>query len=295
VVIAESRDQIPSIRGGSVIAMGDFDGLHTGHRVLIDETIRRASAAGLTSILVTYEPSPKKILKRLSVDKRLTTFAEKKALLAETKLDIVLFHPVTAETLRISALSFLRKFLIGQLRLRSLVMGGDHHFGHNRRGNAAYLRAAAPRYGFEPIIIGDTATAAFILGRPYCVSGIVMHGEARGAAIGFPTANLRSDPEKLLPATGVYAGTAQLASGERWPAVANLGHKPTAGEFPLGLEIHLLDFAGDLYGAALSFEFGIRLRPETRFADFQELREQIAREVIAARYYAEKTKKVSLI
>ena len=144
-------------------------------------------------------------------------------------------------------------------------MGDDHHFGHNRRGNARYLNGAKERYGFDLSVIeeqvtngartsssrmraalgeGDTKTVARILGRPYSVGGEIIRGEQRGGKIGFPTANIQLDPEKLLPATGVYSGTAVLATGQRVPSVANLGHKPTAGEFPLGLEVHLLDFGG---------------------------------------------------
>lgn len=296
-------DRIPPIPTGAVVTMGDFDGLHTGHRVLIDATVARSRQEGLTSVLVTYEPSPKKILKRLTVDSRLTTYSEKLALLQQTELDLAVFFPVTAETLKISARSFLRNFLLGRLRMRHIVMGNDHHFGHNRRGNAAYLLAAAKRYGFSVEIVEEQMTLErrtsssrirtalqegkidvvnAILGRPYSVSGPVVRGEARGRTLGFPTANVGLDPEKLLPLAGVYYGVARLGNGHGYPAVANLGRKPTAGDHPVGLEVHLLNFAGDLYGSELRFEFQGHIRGERRFASLDELRSQIERDVMVA-------------
>ena len=314
MIFSENLSALPHFPDGSVVAMGDFDGIHLGHRALIAETVARAKAANLKSVLVTYEPSPKKIMKRLSVDSRLTTFAEKRAILAQTELETVVFYPVTAETLRISARTFLREFLLKRLNMRCLVMGADHHFGHNRRGNARYLSAAQSRYGFDLKIIeeqitkgertsssrmraalaaGDTVTVAEILGRPYSVSGEVTHGAQRGRTIGFPTANLSLDPEKLLPETGVYAGFAVLANGQRYPAVANLGHKPTTGTFPIGLEVHLIDFAGNLYGKALTFEFLRRIRAEQKFAGLDELKNQIASDIETARSETGSAKKVS--
>jgi len=283
--------------------MGDFDGLHAGHRVLIDATVARSRREGLASVLVTYEPSPKKILKRLAVDSRLTTLAEKQELLRDSGLDFAIFYPVTAATLRMSARTFLRNFLLGRLNMRHIVMGNDHRFGRNRRGNAAYLLSAAKRYGFGVEIVeeqmtlerrtsssrirtalleGDVAVVSEILGRPYSASGPVIRGEARGRTLGFPTANVGLDPEKLLPLPGVYYGLARLEDGHSYPAVANLGRKPTAGDHPLGLEVHLLNYTGDLYGKQLRFEFRGRIRGERRFSSLSELRNQIEQDVMFA-------------
>ncbi len=310
----DDLNALPDILTGSVVAMGDFDGVHSGHRVLIAETVARAKAANLEAVLVTYEPSPKKIMKKLEHDSRLTTFAEKKSLLAETGLSLVVFYPVTADTLKISARTFLRSFLLQRLKMRCLVMGGDHHFGHNRRGNARYLAAAKDRYGFELKIIeeqithgertsssrmrlalaaGDTASTGKILGRPYSVSGRVIRGEGRGNQIGFATANIALDPEKLLPLAGVYSGTAVLENGQRIAAVANLGHKPTAGKFPLGLEVHLLDFKADLYDQELRFEFDRRIRGEEKFPSLDALKARISLDAALAREHADGAKKVS--
>ncbi|MBX3722538.1 MAG: bifunctional riboflavin kinase/FAD synthetase [Turneriella sp.] len=312
--IISDLNSLPAITHGSVVVMGDFDGVHSGHAALIAETVARAQAASLDAVLVTYEPSPKKILKKLKHDSRLTTFDEKKALLGGTGLTTAVFYPVTAATLKISARTFLRDFLLARLKMRCLVMGGDHHFGHNRRGNARYLAAAQQRYGFELKIVdeqitdgqrtsssrmraalseGDTETVSRILGRPYSVAGEVLHGERRGSQLGFPTANIALDPEKLLPLTGVYSGTVVLPGGQRVAAVANLGHKPTAGEFPLGLEVHLLDFSGDLYGKTLLFEFNRRIRGEQKFDGLDALKARIAQDVHLAREHASGAKKMS--
>ena len=300
MIFVDSLDNFPTIETGSVVTMGDFDGLHTGHRVLIREAVAHARENKLLSVLVTYEPSPKKILKKIATDSRLTTYREKKDLLKESGLDIVVFYPMTAATIRISARTFLRDFLLGQLKMRQLIMGHDHHFGHNRRGNARYLEAAAPRYGFGICVIeeqltqekrtsssriraalaeGDVHSVADILGRPYSITGRVIRGEQNGRKLGFPTANVQFDAEKLLPVNGVYYGTALLATGRRLPAVANLGRKPTIGEFALGLEVHIPDFSGDLYGSEICFEFSGHIRGEQKFADLAALKAQIGEDV----------------
>jgi riboflavin kinase / FMN adenylyltransferase len=304
VGIITDLKQLPPTLTGTVVTMGDFDGLHAGHRVLIETTVATARRMQLPSVLVTYEPSPKKILKKLAIDSRITTFSEKQDLLARTELDYAVFIPVTPETLKISARSFLRDFLLERIKMKCLIMGNDHHFGHNRRGNEQYLKAAANRYGFTLQIVaeqltdekrtsssriraalrtGDVTEVTQVLGRPYSVSGRVVHGDRRGTGIGFPTANLELDPEKLLPLHGVYYGMAQLADQRRLPAVANLGVKPTVGGSVLGLEIHIPDFTGDLYGQTIIFEFAGRLRGEQKFSDLEALKAGIEADVANAR------------
>lgn len=300
MIFVDTLENFPAIEAGSVVTMGDFDGLHTGHRVLIHETVTHAREKRLLSVLVTYEPSPKKILKKIATDSRLTTYREKKELLLESGLDMVVFYPMTAATIHISARTFLRNFLLGQLKMRQLIMGHDHHFGHNRRGNARYLEAAAPRYGFGICVIeeqmtlekrtsssrmraalaeGDVHLVADILGRPYSITGEVVHGEQNGRKLGFPTANLRFDAEKLLPVNGVYYGEAVLSDGRRLRAVANLGKKPTLGDFTLGLEVHIPGFSGNLYGSEMRFEFGGHIRGEKKFPDLEALKTQIREDI----------------
>ncbi|MCX7631886.1 MAG: bifunctional riboflavin kinase/FAD synthetase [Turneriella sp.] len=304
MLLISELSQLPILDSGTVVTMGDFDGLHVGHQQLIRETVDCSRRQQLPSVLLTFEPSPKKLLKKLPYDSRLTPFAEKKELLSATSIDIVIFYPTTEATLRISARNFLRHFLLQRLKMRHIIVGRDHHFGHNRRGNVNYLLAAAKRYGFVVQVVddymaldgrssssriraalaaGDVVTAAAILGRYYSVRGVVVRGQGIGKSLGFPTANLAFDPEKLLPATGVYYGIAALPDGSRCAGVANLGYRPTLGVHPLGLEIHLPDFQGDLYGRALEFFFIERLRSEKRFANTDELQRQIAADVANAR------------
>ncbi len=301
-IITDLKD-LPQNANGCVVTMGDFDGLHTGHHVLIEATIAAAKRLRVPAILVTYEPSPKKILKKLAVDSRITTFMEKQQLLQQTELDHAVFFPVTEKTLKISARTFLRDFLLGSLNMKCLIMGNDHHFGHNRRGNARYLSAAAQKYGFElqivaeqltdekrtsssriraALLAGDVGEVAQVLGRPYSLSGTVVRGESRGKTIGFPTANVALDPEKLLPLPGVYAGVATLADGRRFNAIANLGVKPTVGRHALGLEVHIPDFEGDLYDQLLSFAFSVRIRGEQKFSGIDALKAQIGKDLAAA-------------
>lgn len=305
MTIINDLSALPVIPAGSALTMGDFDGIHTGHHVLIEATKQRAMAHNLTSVLVTYEPSPKKLLKKLAFDSRLTTYGEKCEILAGTGLDYVVFYPMSTEVLKLSARSFLRNFLLGHLKMRELIMGGDHRFGHNRRGTASYLEAAAHRYGFHATIIAEQKTltertsssrirsallsadiqmVSDILGRPYSVSGEVIRGEARGRTIGFPTANLKLDPEKLLPGNGVYYGHVTLKDGGRFRAVGNLGYKPTVGAHALGFEIHILDLQDrDLYGTQITFEFHGRIRAETKFGSLEALKAQITADIDFAR------------
>lgn len=306
MLIVHDLSQLPESIETSVVTMGDFDGVHTGHLKLIENTVASARARKSLSVLVTYEPSPKKILKRLDYDQRLTTYAEKSALLSETGLDIVVFYPMTRATLAMSAKTFLRDFLLKRLKMKKLIMGADHRFGHNRRGNSSYLSKAAHPYGFEMVVVdeqltgekrtsssrvraaimeGDVAEAGTILGRPYSAKGTIVRGQSMGKKLGFATANLALDREKLLPATGVYAGHAIVtgSTAGRYPAVANLGNKPTLGKYALGLEVHLLDFDGDLYGAELEFCFEHRLRGEQKFNGLEELKAQIALDADLAR------------
>ncbi len=300
MIFVDTLENLPAIENGSVVTMGDFDGLHTGHQVLIREAVEHARENNLLSVLVTYEPSPKKVLKKIATDSRLTTYREKKELLRESGLDIVVFYPMTAATIRISARTFLRDFLLARLKMQQLIMGHDHHFGHNRRGNARYLQAAAARYGFGLCVIaeqmtqekrtsssriraalaqGDVQLVAEILGRPYSITGEVIRGEQHGRRLGFPTANLRFDAEKLLPVNGVYYGHAVLADSRSLPAVANLGKKPTFGDFALGLEVHIPGFSEDLYGSEICFEFGGHIRGEKKFPDLDTLKMQIREDI----------------
>jgi len=296
---------LPSFDQGSIVTMGDFDGIHLGHRALIANTIDTAKNLGLPSVLITYEPSPKKILKKLEHDQRLSTYDEKIELLAALGLDFVIFYPISEATLKVSARTFLRDFLLKRLNMRRLIMGVDHRFGHNRRGNVIYLKRAAKKYDFEMIVIDEQITddqrtsssrirqalaggavevANRMLGRNYSITGEVIRGEGKGKLLGFATANIGMNLEKLLPKPGVYAGHVMIISDAKtYRAVANLGVKPTMGEFALGLEVHMLDFIGDLYGQRLAFTFEHRLRDEQKFNSLVALTAQIQADVALAR------------
>ncbi|MFW5955655.1 MAG: riboflavin biosynthesis protein RibF, partial [Rhodothermales bacterium] len=226
----------------------------------------------------------------------LTTVEERAEILATLHLDRFIVLPFTQEFASLSAREFVQRILVGEVGLKEVVIGYDHTFGKDREGTADLLREMAPHYGFSVDVIppqvvgrdvvsstqirralgeGDVKRAASQLGRPYSLRGTVVHGDKRGRLLGFPTANLSVDPRKIKPRSGVYAvrvtGNMLRADG-----MMNIGKRPTVGGTALTLEVHLLDYDGDLYDAELRIEFIERLRDEQRFPSLEELKKQLS-------------------
>ena len=289
-----------------VLTMGDFDGIHKGHRSLIKKTIKRAGEDKLPPVLLTYEPSPKKILKKLKYDSNIYTKSEKKFILKQFDLKAVIFLPFNEHIARFSAKRFLTNILLNQLNCSRIIIGYDHNFGLNRHGNYRYLNIASKRYGFEfekikPIKLfqkpassstirnflreGNIRSANQLLGMPYFIQSHVIEGKKRGRTLGIPTANLDISKEKLIPKTGVYFSIAELEN-KKYRAVTNIGRNPTFNDENknISVEAHILGLNRSLYNKSLRLLFLERIRDEKKFSDSNELANQINKDII----YAEK-------
>ncbi len=298
---------LPPVARGCAVAIGNFDGVHRGHRAVIEAARRHGvGAAGLA--VLTFEPHPKEVVSPATAPRRLTPLRRKIELLRELGCDHLFLLHFDRALMAMPAAAFVEELLVARLGIAALACGESFRFGHKRQGDTGLLAAAGARHGFAfravpPVLdgglvcsstriraaldAGDLATANRLLGYPFIVSGLVRHGDARGRTIGFPTANIAPDPRRhALPATGVYAVRAgqRTAAGTVWhPGVANLGRRPTFAGDRLLLEVHLFDTQPDLYGQRLDVAFLARLRGEATFAGIDALKAQIARDCAAAR------------
>jgi riboflavin kinase / FMN adenylyltransferase len=285
---------------GAVVTVGTFDGIHRGHREVLDEIARRAVRTGRRSVLVTFHPHPLRIVRPEAAPKLLTVPAEKKEYLAESGLNYAVFLEFNEELRQYSARRFVAEILLRRLGMRELVIGYDHGFGRDREGTVDTMRELGREFEFavdvvsevrvagEPISSsgiraaleqGDVATAELALGRPYSLRGPVVHGMNRGKSLGFPTANILVDhPDKLLPLPGIYAVRGWVA-GDAVPGLLHLGPRPTFSGYPPSIELHLLDWDGDLYGHEVRVDFVQRLREIQPFDSVDALIEQMRRDV----------------
>ena len=305
---------LPAEVTGTVVTVGSFDGVHLGHHDILGRLAERSRETGLRSALVTFEPHPLEIVNPAAAPPLLTTWDEKLEVLATCGVDYVIVLQFTAGLAALTAERFVDEVLIQRVRMRELLIGHDHGFGRDRRGNVAMLRAMAPSHGFTVSVIepvgegsghafsstairravagGDLARAAEALGRPYSVSGRVERGAGRGREMGFRTINIAPPPpQKLLPPEGVYAARVQTPSGA-FGGMLNLGPRPTFNDHAQSIEAHLFDADVELYGALVRLEFIERLRETRRFdspaALVAQLRldERHARDALSRHAYA---------
>ncbi|MBM3989297.1 MAG: riboflavin biosynthesis protein RibF [Planctomycetes bacterium] len=293
--------------GGSVVSIGVFDGVHLGHQAILAANVARSRSLGAVPTVVTFAGHPKEVLLGRA-PRTLTTLEHRLALFRRAGIEHAVGIEFDAELRETTAEDFAERVLVRGLATRALVLGFDSKFGRERRGTPEFLTArgfdvtVVPQvqvgpYGVsstairEAIELGDLARAQAMLGRPASVLGTVVHGDALGRRLGFPTANLDLHHE-LHPPPGVYYGRARLGAsvleghdGPERAAVANIGFRPTVagGARELRIEVHLLDFAGDLYDQALEFTFLGRLRGEQRFDGVDALVAQIRRDIAEAR------------
>lgn len=285
------------------VALGNFDGVHVGHREILRRTKADAASRGAPSVLFTFEPHPAVVLRHGTPPKRITTLEEKIEIVDSLGIDYMVVEPFTIDFAALSAEAFVKEILFGRLGVGAVFVGRNFGFGKGRAGKAESLEAFGQQLGFATTIVeavlldgepasstrvrkaveaGDMALATRLLTRPYRLRGAVVHGAARGAGLGFPTANLAPDKD-LLPANGVYACTASIDRVRPVSAVTNVGVKPTFGGEALTVEAFLLDFHGDVYGHGIELAFVERLREERKFASVDALKEQIAKDVARAK------------
>ncbi|NPV78136.1 MAG: bifunctional riboflavin kinase/FAD synthetase [Anaerolineae bacterium] len=284
----------------SWVTIGSFDGVHRGHRAILEPLAVEAHKNGGNAVVITFFPHPAVVLRGIHSPFYLTSPEEKAILMGRFGIDHVITLPFSREFAAQPAASFIAQ-LVERLEMRQIWAGIDFALGRNREGDIKMLEKLGSIMGFEVRVIaplseegkkissshirrqlseGRVAAAADLLGRFYAVEGKVIHGDTRGASIGFPTANLEIWPERLLPRLGVYATWATVGTN-RYPAVTNIGMRPTFEKLPSQprLETHLLGFSGNLYGKYIGIEFVEFIRPETRFSSVTELKEQITKDI----------------
>jgi riboflavin kinase/FMN adenylyltransferase len=290
--------------GPRSVALGTFDGVHLGHRRVVQTAIEHAEALGVRSAVATFHPRPVSVIVPERAPDSLTTIERRLELLRAAGADDVVVIEFTRELAAKSAEEFAVEQLVGQLGAVEVVVGQNFRFGRGRSGDVNVLRALGEELGFgvtiaplfeidgEPVSssrirelvrLGDVEGAAMLLGRAPELEGIVVRGDGRGRELGVPTANLGMDHGFVLPAEGVYAGEVVLGDGRRFRAAISVGTNPTfAGEREVRVEAHLLQFDEDIYGAAMRVEFRRFLRGQRRFDELDELIAQMREDIAAA-------------
>lgn len=291
-----------------VLTIGNFDGIHLGHRAIMETAIERARLLEGESVVLTFDPHPRKVLQPDRAPSLLTTREQKLEALEAIGIDVAILQPFDLEFAKTSPEDFVREIVFEHIRPVEVFVGYDFHFGRDRQGSMAALSEIGAKLGFsvtvipeirindrdvnstrirELLVAGEVEEAEVLLGRPFSVRSLVLEGDRRGRTLGFPTANLAPENE-ILPAVGVYTGDFRILSedggGKSYPAVVNVGRRPTFFESGrLLAEAHLLDFDGDLYGLPVELSFRHRLRSEQKFPGPEELRVQIAADIVLAR------------
>ncbi len=286
----------------SHITVGAFDGVHRGHQHLIGAMTQAAHAAGRAAVAFTFDPHPGAVLGRRSVA-ALSTIEERATLLERLGVDLLVVLRFTPAVAGLSATHFVG-LLRRHLRMVELWAGPDFALGHRREGDVSFLQRLGEQEGFVVRVVpplqwqggvvsstriraaltaGNIEEANGCLGRPYALTGVVVHGQGLGRSFGIPTANIEPPAGRLIPANGVYACRADTEQVTGWPAVVNVGVRPTVTTDGLAVEAHLLDFAGDLYGQRLRLEFVARLRDEIRFPTVDALLAQVQKDMARAR------------
>jgi len=282
----------------SIVTVGTFDGVHRGHQAIIDYLQERAREQSGLSTLASFDPHPRAVVHGDDVP-LLTTVAERADALEALGLDRFVVVPFSADFAQLGPEEYVEKVLVEGIGVREITVGYDHRFGKGRAGDVDLLRELGEKYGFEVDVIppqevdrdvvssstirsllleeGDMQRARELLGRSYQIEGVVAKGEGRGRKLGYPTANLAlEDARKLVPKRGVYATKVTLPNGRRRGGMLNIGRRPTFDEMDVTVEVHLLDYEGDLYGERLTVQFLQRLRDEQRFESADALATQLS-------------------
>jgi riboflavin kinase/FMN adenylyltransferase len=291
-----------TMRLPTFVAVGSFDGVHLGHRSVLQAMVSEAKTAGARTAVLTFFPHPKRVIQQMTEPYYLGTLEERIALLASLGIDLIITHPFNDQVRQTRAATFVDE-LCRYLDMRQL-WGGNFALGYQREGDIPFLRQLGEEHGYtvqqveamvlwqgervsssrirRSLLEGDLAEVNGCLGRPYRVSGTVVGGKKMGRTIGFPTANIDFWDEQLLPSNGVYATYAWLGN-ERHLAATNVGIRPTVKGNAITVEAHLLDFDADIYGRTLRLEFIDRIRPEQKFSGLDALKAQIGADVAKVR------------
>ncbi len=286
----------------SVLTLGNFDGLHLGHRKILAQVTRRAKELSLPSIVYTFDPHPMKVLAPEKSPPLISTSKDKRSLIDAAGVDILIMANFTKDFASIHPKAFVKDILVERLGVKEIWIGHDYSFGRGKQGSAAYLKELGLKLGFFVGIIaahkkegdivsssrirrlikeGKLGAAARLLSVPYSIAGRVIKGREIGCSLGFATANLSTRAE-LIPGAGVYAGYVEL-NKKQLPAVINIGTAPTFKRGQVVIECHILDFKGSIYGKNIRVSFLRRLRSERLFKDTQTLKAQISKDVLRAR------------
>jgi riboflavin kinase / FMN adenylyltransferase len=301
--MVEIYSDLTAVRKPTAIALGNFDGVHCGHQRVVERLL--LSADGAVPTVVTFDPHPQDFF---SGQRRqlLTTIAEKAYYLGKLGIDQLVLLPFDRAMVELTPAAFVEKVIVGELAAQQVTIGADFRFGYQRQGDAAMLQALTANYGIGTEVLalesdhesrigssriraallqGDLAEVSRLLDRSYSISGQVVPGQQLGRTLGFPTANIAFDPHKFLPRLGVYCVRIDTAEYSQLPAVANVGKRPTVDGQQISLEVHLLNWSGDLYGQAVTVYLDGFLRSEQKFAGLTELTAQIQADCQAAQSF----------
>jgi len=298
---SDIEDQQLSMRG-SVVTMGNFDGIHLGHQALVRHTVEESKRLGYPAIVLTFEPHPLKVLAPERAPRLLLSYQDKLDLFQAFGVDIVIAQRFDREFASIAAEDFVRRFLVGRLKTKKLWVGRDLRFGQGRKGETGDLIRVAPEVGFQVGVLDPISSDGIrisssrirglveagcvdevrpMLGRYHFVSGRVVKGQGRGRKLGFPTANISSQTE-VVPLNGIYATLIEVKS-RQWLSVSSVGVNPTFGDGPRTVESFIFDFESEIYGEAVKLSFVKRIRDEKKFSTVEDLIAQMHGDVEQAR------------
>jgi len=280
----------------TVVTLGTFDGVHRGHKILLQQLQAAKEGTGYQTVILTFFPHPRMVLQQSTDFKLLNTMEEKAALLEKSGVDNLIIHPFSLEFSRLTAEEFVKDILVDRLNIAKIIIGHDHRFGRNRTATTADLENMGKEYGFEveqisayevqetpvsstkvrnALAEGNIELANDYLGYPYFITGTVAHGKKLGRTIGFPTANIVTESYKLIPAHGVYTASAEI-NGITVYGMLNIGMRPTVDGTSQTIEVHFFNFDADIYDKDIKLSLHTRLRDEQKFASLDALKQQLA-------------------
>jgi len=299
-------DEIKAPYPHAVVTIGNFDGVHKGHQAILHQVIEHAETINGTSVAITFEPHPMKVLSSNGSPPLITLYEQKVELIRQTGIDVLVCIPFNREFAAVTAETFVEDILIQKIGMKAIVIGKDYKFGRNRKGSVEFLQQRADQYDIEVIVAdwipishqylerisstrvreivteGRVEDAKHLLGRYYQIRGEVVTGRQRGGPmLGFPTANIKLVDE-LCPKAGVYAVTVEWQK-TRYKGVANIGYAPTFDDYLFTVEVHIFEFKFDVYGETIRVNFIQRIRDEKKFAGIDELHDQISKDCDQAR------------